>query len=335
MADPELNVDMESAVADISSDLGFGKQEDGSDHDANADDSTGTGPESTEADPDTGADPDKPDPATTGAPAVRSVPQSWAKEQHERWAKLDPATQDYIAHREEQMATGIEKDRDAARFGATMRDVTAPYMATIQAQGLDAPKAVQFLLNAHHRLTNGSSAERQSYFANLAKSYGLEVPADQAAGAELDPNVRALQDEVRELRTGFTARQQADFNAAQARTASEVQAFAADTAKHPYFDECSDDIVAYINAGHTLEQAYEKAVYANPVTRAKELARIRTDADVSLRAKAKKEADAKRNGSRVNVNAKDTTRSPTAPKGNWEDTMHETMAEIKSRDITH
>lgn len=322
---------MESAVADISSDLGFGKSDDDADRDHDESDA----PDSTEADPDAGADPDKPDPSTTTAPTVRSVPQSWAKEQHERWAKLDPATQDYITHREEQMASGIEKDRDAARFGATMRDVTAPYMATIQAQGLDAPKAVQFLLNAHHRLTNGTQAERNGYFANLAKSYGLDVPAGQADVAELDPNVRALQDEVRGLKTDFSARQQADLNAAQARTAKEVQTFAADTVQHPYFDECSDDIVAYINAGHTLEQAYEKAVYANPVTRAKELARIRTDADASLRAKAKKEADAKRNGSRVNVNAKDTTRSPTAPKGNWEDTMHETMADIKSRDITH
>jgi hypothetical protein len=103
-------------------------------------------------------------------------------------------------------------------------------------------------------------------------------------------------------------------------------------AKHPYFDECHEDIVAYINAGHTLEKAYEKAVYANPVTRAKELARLQTESAAALRAKAKKEAEDARNGRSTNVNSKDTRRAPTAPRtGKWEDGMEDILKDIKAR----
>jgi len=55
-------------------------------------------------------------------------------------------------------------------------------------------------------------------------------------------------------------------------SALEVNAFASDPA-HPFFDEVADDIVAFVRAGDSLSKAYEKAVWANPVTREKEIAR--------------------------------------------------------------
>lgn len=57
-----------------------------------------------------------------------------------------------------------------------------------------------------------------------------------------------------------------------ARIEKEVEAFAADPA-HPFFDELSDDIAAILKTGASLAEAYEKAVWANPVTRAKEILR--------------------------------------------------------------
>lgn len=53
----------------------------------------------------------------------------------------------------------------------------------------------------------------------------------------------------------------------------EITAFAADPA-HPYFDEVTGDIAVLISAGHSLADAYEKAVWANPTTRQKEIARL-------------------------------------------------------------
>lgn len=327
----ELNVNIESSVDDISRDLGFGKSED-NDTSMNDNNTVDDLPlEYTAHDEVISEKIDDKEPADPVT--VREAPKSWAKEQHDRWAKLDPVTQDYIEHREKQMLDGLTQYGDDAKFGKPIREVVSPYMPMITARGLDAPRAIQALLNAQHQLDSNPKAGLMS----IAKSYGInlsELAQEIGVQSTLDPTVKALQEEVAQLRSGFTARQQTEYNQNKAKTADEVNKFAADP-KHIYFDECSEDIIAYINAGHTLEAAYDKAVYANPVTRAKELARIQTDSEANLRAKAKKEADAKRNGSRTNVNAKDTTRAPTVTRGNWEDTLNDTYKDILSRDQTH
>ena len=74
---------------------------------------------------------------------------------------------------------------------------------------------------------------------------------------------------------GTVCKGQADENA---KVSKIVDDFAKDPA-HPYFDELADEIALQIKAGKTLQDAYETAVYANPVTRAKELARIQLEKD--------------------------------------------------------
>lgn len=72
----------------------------------------------------------------------------------------------------------------------------------------------------------------------------------------------------------------------RAAITKEVNAFAADPA-HPFFDEVSDDIVAFLKTGASLAEAYEKAVWANPVTRQKEIARRQKEKDSKPRGEAK------------------------------------------------
>lgn len=77
----------------------------------------------------------------------------------------------------------------------------------------------------------------------------------------------------------------------------------------------ADDIVALIKAGKPLQEAYEKAVWANPVTRQKEIDRINKENVSKLREKAKQEAEAAKKATGSNVRTRDTTKSPTEPKG--------------------
>ena len=44
-----------------------------------------------------------------------------------------------------------------------------------------------------------------------------------------------------------------------------METFALDTKAHPYFDEVADDIIALLKTGASLQEAYDKAVWANPV----------------------------------------------------------------------
>lgn len=324
--------DMEAGVNEISEGLGFGsadadtESKDGLDLDAAAetDETEDTQNGATDASTDSEE--------SAAATAARAVPKSWAKEQHERWAKIDPQTQEYIELREKQMLDGIEQYKGDASYGKQMRDVTEPYKAFITSQGVDAPKAVQYLLNAHYRLSTAQPQDRAQYFAHMAKSYGIDLsslPSSEAT-EQVDPAVKALREELSGIKTTLSQEQNAKAAEARQKIASEVETFAKDP-KNQYFDECSEDIVALIQAGHTLQDAYEKAVYANPVTRAKELARLQAENEKALRTKSKAEAEAARKAAGTNVRSRDTRRAPTEPKGSMDDTMRSTLAEIRGR----
>ena len=83
--------------------------------------------------------------------------------------------------------------------------------------------------------------------------------------------------------------------------------------------------------GHSLKDAYEKAVWANPVTRQKEIARIQTEAAAKLKVAASKEAEAAKRASSANVRGRETRRAPTEPKGTMDETMRDTLEKIRNR----
>jgi len=265
--------------------------------------------------------------------ATRNAPQSWKKEMHETWAKLDPSVQDYVEQREKEMSDGVERNNSDSKLGRVMRDTMAPYQAMLQAQGVDEPRAVQALLNAHYKLTNSDLPTKTAYFSQLAQSYGIDIGSMNAEQPIVDPTVKALQDELNGIKHTISQSQQTTLNETKTRVAKDVEAFASDPA-HQYFDEVSGDIVTMIQAGHELKDAYEKAVWANPVTRQKEIARLQQEQEQSIRTKAKQEAETARKAAASNVRNRDTRRAPQEPRASMRDldsAMRETMREIKSR----
>lgn len=331
-----MTINVEEAAAGIAADL-FGSSE--PEEKVDAPEET---PEISEvADPTETAeasDPASLEKPVVTAPVVRAPPKSWAKETHELWTKIDPKAQEYVELREKQMLDGIEQYKEHFAFGKTMKDVITPYKALIASQGIDEAKAVGVLMNAHYKMSSLPPAERASYFAMLAKNYGVDLGQIRQPQQQEDetPAIRALREK-------FERREQADAErdrqqAARVRQSTEADVIAFAEAKdekgqalHPYFDEVGDDIVTFINAGLSLPDAYAKAIRANPVTYEKEVARLRTETETQLREKAKREAEAARKASSTNVRSRDTGRSPTEPLGKMEDTMRATLAAIKSR----
>jgi hypothetical protein len=111
--------------------------------------------------------------------------------------------------------------------------------------------------------------------------------------------------------------------------ARDVEAFAS-APEHPYFDDVAEDIVKMLSAGYDLDTAYEKAVWANPATRAKEIDRLQTES----RQKAKQVADAARKAKSVNVTTRDTSvtsTGSTATMNNLDGALRETMREMKAK----
>lgn len=255
---------------------------------------------------------------------AREPPQSWKKETHELWESIPDAAKDYIEKREEQMREGLEKDRTDANLGRTMRDIMTPHAALIKQQGIDEPTAVRYMLNAHYKLSTGTPEQRQAAFKELGKSYGFTDGNE----AQENPEIAALKQEVQQMKSHLTASQQRAYDDAREKIDETVSAF---SKEHPHFDDLQDDIAKFITAGYELEDAYEKALWANPSTRQLEIDRINKEESEKLLAQKKEEAEKAKKASSVNVKSRDTSKTPTAPKGTMEDTLRDTFRNIKNR----
>ena len=242
---------------------------------------------------------------------------------HSFYENLDPVVQGYIVEREEQMREGLEKDRNDANLGRTMRDVTAPYDQMLKERGIEAPQAVKSLLNAHYQLTTAPQEQKIQLLNQLAQSYGVgQQPTSE------NPEISAMMQKFQKLENEINTGKQAAQKQQQAQIESEVTTFAD---SHPYFDDISEEIASLIGVGYDLEEAYEKAMWANPVTRQKEMDRINDEKSKETGEQAKKEAAAAKKAKGVNVRGRNTRKAPTAPTGTMEDTMRETLREINSR----
>ena len=316
--DSGSGIDIDKAVSSIAQDLGFEKETEDEVVEETTEETPDVVEEETAPVEESEETPVTEEPETKIA--VREPPKSWSKDKHELWSKLPPEAQEYYELRENQMLSGIESYKDNATYGKTLKDVITPYEPILQAAGLDAPKAVQYLLNAHYRLTNGSPEQRKAAYEQLGQNLGL-------IEGQIDPKFKMLQDELYQIKNTLTQREQVALQETQSRVSKEVETFASDK---PYFDEVADDIVAYINAGLTLDKAYEKAIWANPVTRQKEISRLDTERNAKLQKKAV-EAQKAKNVVSHNVRSRDTSKAPTEPKGTMEDTLTETYRTIRER----
>lgn len=331
----EPTFDIDQASNDLAGDLfpttGKEAHEGQSDDELPPDESS----EHTQDSSDAGQDAQAP---TSGAEAdaaaqAKPVPKTWPKEMHDHWAKTPKEVQDYWETREKQMLDGIEQYKGDANYGKAMRDAITPYMALIQAQGIDAPRAVQALLNAHYKLSVSSPSQKQQYLQYIAKQYGIDTgQAPQGGQQDTDLRYQQLQDEVHNLKQVINQGTQSQLNAERERIGKEVNAFASDPA-HPYFDEVADDIIVMLKAGLPLQDAYDRAVWANPVTRAKETARLQTEAKADAEKKAREQAEAAKKAAAANIRTRDTRRTPTEnTKGtmrNLDSVMTEVMRELK------
>lgn len=282
------------------------------------------------------------------------VPKSWAKEMHPIWDKLAkgvPLTAEesrkaatYYNEREGQMAKGAEGYRSDAEYGRALKGVLSKHDDILKQHGLDAPTAVEFLFNSHRQLSNPDRNAAQAYLGLVAQKYGLKLEAAAAPDPNApkpDPALQALQDQVRKLTQTMTQRQEQEFQAHREKTANDVNTFAdakdeKGNPKSPYFEECADHICTLLKGdpNMTLEAAYQAAVWANPVTRQKELNRLQQETETENRKKAEAAAQKAKRATSTNVRGRDTNRAPQAPAANLnnlDEVMTEVHEEIKQR----
>lgn len=271
------------------------------------------------------------DPAASNiAPAPGAYPKTWRQtpELQAKWATLDPDLKAEVARREDDMYKGLDQYKADASIGKSIKQITAPYDHILRHHNINPLQQIQGLMKAHHDLAMGTPEMRVAMFRQLAADYNVDLTAAATEAPWEDPQVKALRLENQRLQS---EQQRITNESRQSTTKVLEQQLDGFFARFPDAKELGLDMVPFVNQGFTLEEAREKAMWVNPVTRAKLLERQQADAaEASRKAEADRVAAAR---AATSANVKTSSRSGTAtgPTGSMEDTMMETLQAIKAR----
>lgn len=343
----EPDFDMESAVSDIGSGLGFETTDPAGSDDVNLEvslDGAQTTDPAAAAVTDPAVSGEKPagevtDPAAAAVDPAATVaaepPKTWRKEAAAEWAALPPTVKDEILKREEDMFKGIEQYKNDATYARHVQHILSPYEQVMQQHNINPLAQIQGLMQSHYTLAFGTPEEKTQLFMQVAKDYGVDLKTLASSipdTAYIPPEVANLQKTVEGLQSKLTEREQAEFQDKVQHYTREVEAFAADP-KNIYFNDLANDIVVLMKSGtvKSLAEAYETALWRNPVTRQKELDRQTAERQEAQRKRDAEAAAAAKKATAANVKSVPKGKSAAAPLGSMDDTLQESLAAIRNR----
>ena len=224
---------------------------------------------------------------------TKRAPSSWKPDAQQEFDKLPPQVQDEVLRREGDYHKGIENYKTHAHAAQAYEKAVAPYMATIQQMGIDAPTAVAKLMQADHTLRYADPQAKIQYLAGLAKDYGIDL--GQVANPQpVDPQYQSLRQQLAQNQRELQEWKSQQVNREQAQALTEIEKFAADTS-NVHFSAVRDDMATLLQTGvsNSLQDAYEKAIWQRSDIRQSlidqqraEAQRKATDAAQRQRAKA-------------------------------------------------
>lgn len=256
-------------------------------------------------------------------------PNTWKKEAQAAFLKADPVIQNEVLRREADIHKGIEQYRQAADWARGIDNAINPYKQTMQQLGITPEVAISELMAADHRLRYGSAQDKATYFAYLAKNYGIDLGQAMQSAEAVDPRLYQYQEQNQRLQQQLQNIEQQARHIEYTQLNSELNNFIADP-KHSHYESVRGHMAALLQAGQAkdLEDAYEQAVYANPVTRA---AVLQQQAEVA-KAEAAKKAQTARAASSVNLRSRPAL-DVKQPIGTMDETIRNIYRSLTSEQI--
>lgn len=258
---------------------------------------------------------------------VKKAPSGWKTEAKAAWDTLPPHVQDDVLRREEDFHKGIEGYKQHADIGRRMEAAYRPFEATMRSLNVSPEVAVGELLKADHQLRFSSPEEKGALIAKLIGDYRIDpnhvFGHFQKPQTHEDPGMQKLYDELSAIKNWKGQFEQQQQNWQQSQKDQELAALNSEVAKFSdgkeYFQSVESEMVSLLPAlraanpaashQEVLQMAYDRAIYANPQTRAALLAKQQAD----LQAEAAKKAKQARLSGSVNVSPRGTIAS-AAPK---------------------
>lgn len=248
-------------------------------------------------------------------------PKSWKKEAQAEWQKLPESLRAEVFRREEDFHKGIAHYKQFSDIGTTLHKVIEPYSQMIVQAGHNAPALIGDLLSMQKVMTTGSKQERAAMAMQILQNTGVSLEELQQVPQQpaVDPNIAALIQKVQSLEGQLTSQSQQREQAELQDVNAEVEKFRTD-GKHEHFSAVALDMSALLAQGRAsdLQDAYDKAVWANPETREKQLQKHKQE----LARRQADEAAAARKAAGANVARRGTPPVPAKP-GTIEDTIRQ------------
>lgn len=212
-----------------------------------------------------------------------ALPKSWRKEMEVDWKTASPGVRKYVYEREQQVTEGISRYRAGSE---SWNKVMAPFQSILAEYPDVNPSEVLATLAANHlAMVRATPAERIQHAQALARGYGVELTAREAAQAaqagaaasdDFTPGQLARLNQILSPVLAPVAKTTEFMNRQLAQSAeTQVDAFFSDT-KNEFVNEVADDILQLMQTGkvESLAEAYEIAVMRNPVVKAKYIAKL-------------------------------------------------------------
>ena len=242
------------------------------------------------------------------AVAKVEAPDHWAAADKERFAAAPPELQQWLLDRHKSMEGDYtRKSQEVAEVKKTwepVQELFAPYADQMRANG-QTPHSV---ISHWAQINNSLDQNPRQTIEWLANQYGVKL-GEQTDDIYIDPQVQSLRQELQQLKQSVVQREQVDTQQRLNTVQHDLQSFSEEKTEagdlaHPYFEDVIDDMVSLAKveqaAGRTpkVGELYERAVWANPATREKQLAAQQTaaakKAESEARAKAAKAKTAKK-----------------------------------------
>lgn len=252
------------------------------------------------------------------SPAI-AAPHSWSAEAKAEWSSLPPKAQQYIAQRESEFHKAYSQTGAELKAYQPLREVYSGLRQMGVPQGQEAEvisnwQKAQAFLDSNPQ--EGIKWLAKSYNVDLSSLNGNGVQQQQSAAvddlfrdprldAQVLPVVNQLKTEVARLQGQLTAREHAELEQRQSTATDTIYKFAEGKAD---WGELVQDVTREVSIlrqdnprasmEELLQQAYDRARWANPVTRQRTLdAERKAETEKLSKEREKAAAEAKKHAS--------------------------------------
>lgn len=246
-------------------------------------------------------------------PAI-DAPVSWTAEQKAKWATLPPDTQAYIAQRDKESHEAISRAGQQIKAFEPIGKVIEQFTHVFQKNGLQPHEGIARMLAVNEML----EANPETAIREIARVYGvnLQGKSDEQNASPESQRIAELEARLAKQESHLTAQMRQKQQAEEQALAREIADFAKDK---PHFESVRKVMAGLMQSGaaETMQEAYERAVYADPTIRQAILAEEATKAEAKRKEEEAKRVSAAKKAAGVNV--KSSPGQSNAPKTMDED----------------